>query len=220
MLWSIGWPRFIIYLNGEHRWSDVRLKTKSSCSSRFTSRSITMQCRLSLHCILPSSITLLDIVDILLVPLVGTIGQMQTIHLKATSWWDILKSKQTIWFSQRVQRAKLTSIRKIGSDEETRHHTRSISSREAHFPWAPYSLTQLFCHAVVTQRSSPQRPRGEERCVTTQRTAASETMRSPTLLSFLSLRRLREFQNYSHFSLQKRTRHHMIGSENCEEKIQ
>ena len=161
MLWSIGWPRFIIYLNGEHRWSDVRLKTKSSCSSRFTGRSSPMQCRRSLHCILPRSITLLNIVDILLVPLVGTIGQMQTIHLKATSWWDILKSKQTIWFSQRVQRAKHASVRKIGSDEETRHHTRS--SREAHFPWAPYSLTQLFCHAVVTQRSSPQRPRREER---------------------------------------------------------
>ena len=151
MLLSIGWRRFIIYLNGEHRWSDVRLKTKSSCSSRFTCRRITMQCRLSLHCILPSSITLLNIVDILLVPLVGTIVQMQTIHLKATSWWDILKSKQTIWFSQRVQRAKHASVQKIGSDEnETRHHTRSISSREAHFPWAPYSLTQLFCHAVVT----------------------------------------------------------------------
>lgn len=215
MLWSIGWPRFIIYLNGEHRWSDVRLKTKSSCSSRFTGRSITMQCRLSLHCILPSSITLLNIVDILLVPLVGTIGQMQTIHLKATSWWDILKSKQTIWFSQRVQRAKHASVRKIGSDEETRHHTRS--SREAHFPWAPYSLTQLFCHAVVTQRSSPQRPRREERCVTTLRKDTLETMRSPSLLSFLERESSR---NYFHFSLCKRTRHYMIGSENCVEEAQ
>ena len=215
MLWSIGWPRFIIYLNGEHRWSDVRLKTKSSCSSRFTGRSITMQCRLSLHCILPSSITLLNIVDILLVPLVGTIGQMQTIHLKATSWWDILKSKQTIWFSQRVQRAQHASVRKIGSDEETRHHTRS--SREAHFPWAPYSLTQLFCHAVVTQRSSPQRPRGEERCVTTLRKATLETMRSPSLLPFLEWESSR---NYFNFSLYKRTRHYMIGSENCVEEAQ
>ena len=193
LLSSIGWPRFTIYLNSEHRWSDVWLKTKSSCPSRFTSRRITMQCRLSLHCILPSSITLLDIVDILLVPLVGTIVQMQTIYLKTTSWWDILKSKQTIWFSQRVQRAKHVIVRKIGSDKETRHHTRSISSREAHFPWAPYSLTLLFCHAVVTQRYSSQRPRGEDRCVTTQRTATLETMRSLSLLSFLSLRKLREF---------------------------
>ena len=151
-----------------------------------------MQYRLSLHCILPSSITLLDIVDILLVPLVGTIAQMQTIHLKATSSWDILKSKQTIWFSQRVQRAKHASVREIGSHEETQHHTRSTSSREAHFPWAPYSLTQLFCHAVVTQRSSPQKARGQERCVTTLRKATLETMRSPSLLSFLERERVLE----------------------------
>ena len=56
--------------------------------------------------------------------------------------------------------------------------------------------------------------------MTTQRTAALKTMRSPSLLSFLFLRKLREF--YKLFLLQslQENKNHMIGSENCIEKVQ
>ena len=53
--------------------------------------------------------------------------------------------------------------------------------------------------------------------MTTLRKATLETMRSPSLLSFLERESSR---NYFHFSLYKRTRHYMIGSENCVEEAQ
>jgi len=179
-----------------------------------------MQCRLSLHCILPSSITLLDIVDILLVPLVGTIVQMQTIHLKATSWWNILKSKQTIWFSQRVQRANTWLYGKLAP-------TRRRDTTRVQFPPEKLIFLELptllrICSVTLSSRNAPPHKGPVGRIVAWQHKERLPWKQcAPRVCSLFCLWEIWESsKNYFHFSLYKRTRRYMIGSENFVEKVQ